>query len=345
MLKSKALVEYTLCAPLDSLPRFPQTVAVIGAGSIGYRHLRNLESLGIRRLLVCDSDHSLLAQRRAEHPSRKFSTDLFDLIAEEPNAVVVASPSALHEHHTGQALSLGCAVFVEKPVSPTLEGIETLARQAMERDIVTLVACNMRFHPGPAKLRQLLHEKAIGDLISYRVHTGSYLPGWRPQHDYRQSYSASTESGGAILDCIHELDLALWYAGPAKLVAAKHVPAKTIGLATDGLAEIILQHETGALGSVHLNFVERDYRRSCLCLGTEGTLEWNFHQPEVLQYGRRAQEVVRHALPVDWQINDMYLDEMRHFLDCVTEKRPTQNSIAESLSCLRLALQARASAL
>src|SRR5262249_43938305 len=218
-------------------------------------------------------------------------------------------------------------------------------QEATERNIATLVACNMRFHPGPAKVRQLLNEGVIGDLIFYRLHTGSYLPGWRPDQDYRQSYSASIESGGAILDCIHELDLALWYAGPAQLVAAKHIPGDSIGLETDGLAEILLQHEAGTLGSIHLNFVERDYRRSCLCVGTQGTLEWIFDRPEVVQYGQSPQELVRHSLPIDWQINDMYLDEMRYFLDCIAESRPTQNSIADSLPCLRLALQARASTL
>ena len=123
----------------------------------------------------------------------------------------------------------------------------------------------MRFHPGPAAVRRLLKDGAIGDLISYRLHTGSYLPLWRPHQDYRQSYSASEETGGAILDCIHELDLALWYAGPAQLIAAKHLPARSIGLQTDGLAEILLQHDIGnRIGSIHLNFIERDYRRSCV---------------------------------------------------------------------------------
>jgi predicted dehydrogenase len=323
----------------------PQTMAIIGAGSIGYRHLQNLEQLGVEQLIVCDPNRELLARRKIEHPNWKFYADLSDVTGEAPEAVVVASPSALHEEHTRQALAWGCAVFVEKPLSSTLAGMERLGQEATERNIATLVACNMRFHPGPAMVRQLLNERVIGDLIFYRLHTGSYLPDWRPDQDYRQTYSASIESGGAILDCIHELDLALWYAGPAQLLAAKHIPGHGIGLETDGLAEILLQHEAGTLGSVHLNFIESDYRRSCLCVGTQGTLEWIFDRPEVVQYGQSPQELVRHWLPIDWQINDMYLDEMRHFLDCIAESRPTQNSIADSLPCLRLALQARASTL
>ena len=318
-----------------------RTVAVIGAGSIGYRHLRNLEWLGVQQLLVCDPDAGQQARIHAEHPNWRWYTKVDDALAQAPEAVIVASPSAYHEEHTKAALACGCAVFVEKPLACRLGRIEAVAREADDNHIVTLVACNMRFHPGPATVRRLLKEGTIGDLISYRIHTGSYLPGWRPQQDFRQSYSASVETGGAILDCIHELDLALWYAGPAQLIAAKHLPARPIGLETDGLAEILIQHASGTLGSIHLNFIERDYRRSCVCIGAEGTLEWNFHRPEVIQYGRVPDEVITHPLPDRWQVDDMYVDEMRHFLDCIVAGTPTQNSIAQNLPCLKLALEVR----
>ncbi|MBV8277878.1 MAG: Gfo/Idh/MocA family oxidoreductase [Verrucomicrobia bacterium] len=318
-----------------------RTAAVIGAGSIGYRHLRNLEKLGVNRLLIHDPSATRSARIRAEHPSWIFCPKLSDLAAEVPDAVVVASPSALHEEHTRAALAWNCAIFVEKPLSPGWGEVERLAQEALAKQVVTMVACNMRFHPGPAKVRQLLKSCAIGELISYRIHCGSYLPDWHSDQDYRQSYSASTETGGAILDCIHELDLALWYAGPGQLAAARHLPARSIGLETDGLAEILIQHDAGAVGSIHLNFVERDYRRSCICIGSEGTLEWNFHRPELVQYGLSADEVIKHPLPNPWELNEMYVDEMRHFLSCIAEGHPTENSIAQSLPCLRLALDAR----
>ena len=328
------------------MPNKPvRAAAVIGAGSIGSRHLRNLEQLGIERLLVCDPDPTQRERIQAAEPRYKCYPNIDDTLAEAPEAVIVASPSACHEEHTAAALARRCAVFVEKPLSYRLGRTEALAREADDNQIITLVACNMRFHPGPATVHRLLNDGAIGELISYRIHTGSYLPDWRPHQDFRQSYSASVETGGAILDCIHELDLALWYAGPARLIAAKRLPGRPIGLETDGLAEVLIQHETGALGSIHLNFIERDYRRSCVCIGTEGTLEWNFHRSEVIQFGRGADAAISHPLPDRWQTNDMYIDEMRHFLDCVAAGTPTQNSITQSLPCLKLALDIRASSL
>jgi predicted dehydrogenase len=320
-----------------------RTVAVIGAGSIGYRHLKNLDFLGVEKLLVYEPESTRRSQIQTDHPYWSFHSQLTDLATATPDAVIVASPSALHEEHARAALAWGAAIFVEKPLAPKWGSIRELSQEAVNKNRVTMVACNMRFHPGPALVKTLLAQGVIGDLISYRLHFGSCLPNWRPYQDYRQSYSASAQTGGAILDCIHELDLALWYAGPAELVAARHRPAIPIGLETDGLAEILLEHQTGVLGSIHLNFIEREYRRYCVCIGSSGTLEWNFHRPEVIQYGPGPTEQIRHPLPDPWELNQMYIDEMRHFLDCVAEGRPTDNSIAQNLPCLKLALEARAS--
>ena len=314
---------------------------MIGAGSIGYRHLRNLEKLGVETLIIYDPEPERRAWLQSEHPAWKTFIKLSDALGEGPDAVIIASPSALHEEQLQIAIAHRRAVFVEKPLSFTIGQLPCIAQEALDNQIVSMIACNMRFHPGPAKVRQLLKDGAIGELISYRLHSGSYLPDWHPERDYRKSYSASVETGGAILDCIHELDLALWYAGRAELIAAKRLPARTIGLETDGLAEILLQHDSGVIGSIHLNFIERDYRRSCVFIGEKGTLEWDFHHLEVKQYCSTRENIIKHPLAPQWHLNDMYVDEMRHFLGCVARAQPTQNSISESLPTLRLALAAR----
>jgi predicted dehydrogenase len=198
----------------------------------------------------------------------------------------------------------------------------------------------MRFHPGPARVKQLLEAGAIGRVIAARIVTGSYLPDWRPGTDYRDGYSASTErGGGAILDCIHEIDLALWYFGPARLLAAATAPAETIGLPVEGTAELLLRHDSGTLSSVHLNFVQRDYRRGCEVMGSEGSLYWDFNARSVrcvTPVGTRVFDS-----PPDWELDQMYRDEVIHFLECVESRRPAPNSAGDSRQTLRIALQAR----
>jgi predicted dehydrogenase len=315
-------------------------VAIFGCGSIGRRHARNLVGLGVRDIVAFDPSPE--ARRAfALELGLPVTDDVQALWNASPSLAVVASPSNLHTAQALEALQHGCHLFVEKPLSHDLNGLDLLEKEASTRGLVTMVACNMRFHPGPARVKALLEERTIGEPISARVQSGSYLPSWRPQQDYRESYSASTEWGGALLDCIHEVDLALWYMGPGKVVGSALAPARCLGLATDGVVEMILRHHSGALSSIHLNFVQRDYRRCCAVVGTEGTLYWDFSKAEVLQHGPKGDVVATYLQPPGWQLNQMYVDQFAHLMAAVRSGSETVNPLSTAASTLRVALQAR----
>lgn len=314
-------------------------IAVLGCGSIGRRHIQNLRVLG------CDvlAFDPLEAARTSMEKSDVFVTgELEDVWQARPDAVVVAAPSDLHVELAMEAARRDCHLFIEKPLSHSLEGVDALCEETENRDLTTMVACNMRFHPGPAAVRRLMREGAVGDTLALRLQSGSFLPRWRPDSDYKNSYSASPQWGGAALDCIHEIDLALWLGGAARLVGALCVPARSLELETDGLCEMILQHESGACGSVHLNFVQRDYRRTCQIIGTQGTIYWDFSARRVDVFGPDGVLAQSFGEPDGWQVNDMYVDEMKHFLECARASTATVNPLRGGLDALRIALQARA---
>lgn len=313
---------------------------VRGCGSIGQRHIKNLHSLKAGEILPFD----LLKDRR-EALSTELGLPMVNDLKEawdwKPNIVVIASDTNSHIPLALQAIEHGCHVFIEKPLSYSLDGIPKLCSEIERRQLVTMVACNLRFHPGPASVKKLLEENLVGRVIAARIQTGSYLPRWRPQQDYRMSYSASPEWGGAILDCIHEIDLALWYFGAAKVLAAFHLPAESIGLKTDGLAEIIMNHESGVLNSLHLNFVQRDYRRAFQIIGSEGTIYWDFGDQQVRVYGADGKLKQTCMEPDRWEINQMYLDELEHFLWAVKSGSQTVNPVSGGVRALEVALTAR----
>lgn len=267
-----------------------------------------------------------------------------DVWAWAPHAVVVASPSHLHLAQALDAARRGCHLFIEKPLGNSLDGVPDLLALVAERQLVTMVGCNMRFHPGPATVKRLLDDGAIGPPLFGRLQTSSYLPDWRPGTDYRQSYSASVETGGgAILDCIHELDLAIWFFGRATLESAAIVSAASLGISTEGLAELLLRHESGVLSSVHLSYMQRDYRRGCQVVGETGTLYWDFASPEVRIERGTATSV--EALPADWQVNQMYVDELSHFVRAVIGRTATTCPVTTGADVLGLALGARSASL
>lgn len=315
-------------------------LAVLGCGSIGRRHLRNLLALGARALVAFDPLEAA-CQSVSTETGIPAHTSLAAIWKFKPDAMLITAPSNLHVSLALEAARRGCDLFIEKPLSSSLDGLGELAAEIEKHNLISLVGCNMRFHPGPAAVKSLLDQNKIGAVLSARIQCGSYLPRWRPQQDYRQSYSASPEWGGAILDCIHEIDLALWYLGPASLLASARLPARPLGLETDGLAELLLRHDSGALSSVHLNFVQRDYRRGCQIIGADGTIYWDFSERVVKVFGQDGTLSDTLSEPVGWEANQMYLDEMQHFLHAVQTRQPSVNPISGGVAALKIALAAR----
>ena len=319
-------------------------IAILGCGSIGRRHVRNLTALGQTDLVLFDPDPAADSVT-ADAPAGRFVGTLDEVWRAEPEVVFVTSPSHLHVAQALEAARRSCDLFIEKPLSHDWNGVDELCGEVARRGLLSMVGCNMRFHPGPARVKALLDRGAIGRVLAARLHTGSYLPDWRPGTDYRQSYSASAaRGGGAILDCIHEIDLALWFLGPGTAVASASVPADSLGLDVEGIAEILIRHDSGALSSVHLSILQRNYQRECRLVGSEGTLAWNFEEPTVTLQGGGGAAARRDPLPADWSINDMYLDELRDFLGCVERRAAPSNSVNEARATLRVALEAKATA-
>jgi predicted dehydrogenase len=313
---------------------------VVGGGSIGTRHVRNLRQLDVGPVAFVEPNEACRAALADECRAPAFFS-LEEGLAWRPDCVVLATPTDLHVAQALQAARAGCHLFIEKPLSHNRAGIGALQGEVKRRGLVTMVGCNMRYHPGPATVKTLLDEGVIGRVLAARLHTGSYLPRWRPRQDYRHSYSASTEHGGAVLDCIHEIDLALWCFGPARLLAAAMQPAASLGLETDGLAEILLRHDSGVLASAHLNFVQRDMHRSMQVVGTDGTIRWDFTLRQVELYGCDGQLARVLPQPDGWQLNQMYVDEMSDFLEAVRLRQPTVNPLAGGIAALEIALAAR----
>ena len=316
---------------------------VVGGGSIGSRHLRNLKKLGVERLGLVETDVSRRESIAAEVPVAGFS-QLTEGLDWAPNFVVVATPTHLHAAQTLEIVRAGFPVFVEKPLSHTIDGVSEIARLVTQKKLVSLVGCNMRFHPGPAKVKELIDEGRLGKILFARIHAGSYLPDWRPNSDYRSNYAARVETGGGcILDCIHEIDLARWYLGEVKSVFCSAEHLSSIEIETEDVAILVCRHAGGALSEVHLDYVQRTYERGCQIVGELGSIFWDFNAKAVRWYNAANNEWTTYPQPEKWDINQMYVDEMKHFLDCLAEQRATTLPIPEAAAVMRIVFAAKTS--
>ena len=322
----------------------PSRFLVVGCGSIGRRHAKNLRALGVSDMLAFD----LRSDRREDVMSTYGIGTVASLEAAwnyDPEVVLVTVPTSLHVAMALEAAFRGCHLFIEKPLSHDLDGVKRLLDTVKQNNLVTLVGCNMRFHPGLSTLKSLLADRAVGNVIAARVEVGQYLPDWRPGEDYRQSYSARREQGGGvILDAIHEIDYIRWLLGEVVGATCWAGKLSQLEIDTEDVAAILLRFENGTVGEVHLDYIQRVYSRTCQIIGEEGTLYWDYTAGEVRWFSAQTKQWKVCANPNGWEPNQMYLDEMKHFLRCLAGEEKPVLDVFDAARVLGIALAAKESA-
>jgi predicted dehydrogenase len=245
-------------------------VLVYGTGSIGSRHLSVLrERLGVAVVALP------VRPERAEELSRSgydVVRSLKELSGLEPKSSIVATDTARHVEDAIALLAFG-DVLVEKPVAPIARGIASLASAASASQRAVFVAFPFRFDPGFRALAA--HCARIGRLLSVRIECESYLPNWRPQRDYRDSYSARAAEGGVLRDLAHELDYAVRLFGRPDGVFCGVANRSILGIEAEESADLWWEGRDCVPVSVHLDYLSPISRRVVRVVGTLGTVTWD----------------------------------------------------------------------
>lgn len=314
-------------------------VLVVGAGSIGRRHIRNLRSLGCEEIVVCRSRTEGSAELEAEFGVRCVY-DLEEALMEGVDGCVIANHTSMHVRTAITCVEHGCHLLIEKPLAASMDEVSALIELAREHRVRTVMGYNLRFHPLLQEARRRLGRGELGRVYSVRAWVGQYLPDWHPGEDYRQGYAARADlGGGAVLTLSHELDYLYWLFGPVARVTAMTAQPSPLELGVESVAEISLGFQSGMVGQVHLDYLQRTVRRGFEIIGETGTMQGDFvrSQLEICRPGQAEPEVI--AAPVADR-NEIYLREMAHFLDCARGLCESEIPLEDGAAVLKIALAA-----
>jgi len=309
---------------------------IAGLGSIGRRHLRNLVALGERDIHLYRTHRSTLPNN--DLTAFPVKTDLAAALALQPDAVIISNPTACHLKVALPAAHAGCHLLMEKPVADRLDAqVNALQQMVNDRNLQTLVGYQFRFHPVLLQLRELLTTGVLGKVYSFRVHWGEYLPGWHPWEDYRGSYAARKDLGGGVVNTLsHPIDYARWLFGEVSALYARTGHLSSLELDVEDTVEIILEFMNGTLGSIHLDYYQRppSHWMEVSCEG--GQIRWDNDTGIGQVYyvdGDRREELTP---PLGFERNDLFLDEMRHFIALIKGESLSRCSLSDGIRTLEL---------
>ena len=317
-------------------------ILVVGAGSIGERHLRCYLATGRADVSVCEID----AVRRNVAADRygieaRFE-DVREALERPWDAVLIATPAHTHIPIAIQVVQSGCNVLIEKPLSTSLEGIEKLQQLVAEKNLITAVSYQLRSHPAVRSMKAALDSGRFGKPLQVYMTSGQSFPYYRPA--YRDTYFTDRRTGGgAIQDAItHMLNLAEWLVGPMTRISADAGHQKLDGVTVEDTVHILARHDT-VMANYALNMYQHPNEGQITVVCEEGTVKFEAmrHRWQCMTEadGQWEESVHRFESRDSW-----YIENAAIMLDVLERKCEPLCTLEDGLQTLRVNLAALVSA-
>jgi len=315
---------------------------VIGSGSIGRRHVQCLKDLGVANVYICEPVEATRKLTEQLYDIRESFAMVEEALERHYDGVMVAVPNHLHAEVACKVIEKKLDLLIEKPIEINLPAARRIQDAVEQHNVICQVAYVFRFDPALSKAYGIVKSGRLGKIYSADLTAGQYLPDWRPGIDYRTNYSAIKAQGGGIcLDHSHEFDYFRWFFGEAKEVMSVVDRTSDLEIDVEDIAESLIVCENGMIGRVHLDCLSRAARRHLYVNGSEGMLECDIRSGELRTFIGGSDH---------WQYwnfgterNVRYREQLKHFFECVKERKQPLVTAADGVKTLELTLKVRGS--
>lgn len=297
---------------------------IVGCGSVGKRHARNLNALGCQ-ISCFDPSEDRAKELLKEMNVHSWHIDFEECYKNEYDGVVICSPTAYHAEQTVKSIKFNLPVLLEKPPAKTLTETSKMLEAISQSNASVLLGYTWRWWQPLRRAKALIDEGEIGKLLHVQFHMSAHLADWHPWEAYQSFFMASAEQGGgALLDESHWIDLMLWFFGKPESVFAQVEKNSVLEISSDDNVDAIINYNNGLRITLHLDLYGRPHEKFIRFIGEDGTLIWSV-DPNEIKIGKNFQQ--------EWSVekfycerNDMFIDVAKEFLDVVKLKKiPTCN--------------------
>lgn len=304
-------------------------IVFVGLGSIGQRHLQNIQKIYENKninfySLKRSSNKKVIKNGKVLSKSDiinyykiKLIYDVKEITSIRPDIIIISNPSSLHLDTTLKLLKYSNNFFIEKPLGDDRKKITHLLKISQEKRKYIFIGLQTRFHPMIKFLKKIIETKLHGEIITSKLEFLTYLPNHHKYEDYRNSYAANKKLGGsAIANLVHEVDLINYLFGhPNKILS---FDKKTNILESDikdyFSSKLIYKNKFDI--NLALSMSEINEKRSVLIKFQKKTIICDLNKNKLTIYDNKTGKKIIKNFKL--KRNDLFLDEMKYFLKQTT---------------------------
>lgn len=316
--------------------------AVIGLGSMGKRRIRSLISLGEKNIIGID-----IREDRRKNSEEEYGIKTYEKLEEiqnisDINAFIISVPPEMHMKYAHYAIDNNIHSFIEASVVNE-NMLELIRKSEAKSNIKICPSCTLKFHPSIRLIKKIVDENGIGKLSNFSYHSGQYLPDWHPWEKIEDYYVSKRTTGGCREIVPFELTWLNWVFGEPNNVFGYKAKTINLGVDIDDVYAITLQYKSGAIGTLLVDVVSRVATRKITINGDNGQIFWDWNKKKVEVYDAIEKRLVIYGEPEGMAatgynkniIEEMYVDEIKSFIDTIDGENIFPNSLANDYQILR----------
>lgn len=288
-------------------------IIIVGFGSIGKRHYGNLRQLGFENVYAYDIDKKKITGKKI----KTVKTINYKTLAQFEVAFI-CNPTNSHVKTAFQCARAGCHLFIEKPLSHNLAGIDELQKLCKKNKLIVMVACNYLFHNGVRKMKSILQEGLYGRPILSRTVCIS------PVHT---KYILVVDFGSHIVNYLQV------FLGNIKKGVVYKSKTSIFGIKGIEAATVLFKHSSGILSAVFIDYISRIRAHRVEMTTDRGMLTIDFVKGLITFENENKSKILYKGGD---DINKMFIDEIKHFFECIDKRKKPLQSLEDGKNVVEI---------
>ena len=312
-------------------------ILIIGFGSIGQRHYRNLNQIFKKninffllrkkyKVPLLDANNNIKKYQKNSIPLSNILKSLNEIKLKKLkiDAAFICNPSSMHMKYLIWLLKNNINTFVEKPLSNNLKRIPELEKILKKTSAISMIGYQMRFNP---IIKFLSVEKNckihVGKINFVQINNGEDVRTFHPWEDYKTSYTSKKNLGGGVtLSQIHEFDYFNLLFKNYKIVDSKSIVSKIsdMNIDVDDTSSHIFKlnkQKSSLICTINLNFYQKPKSRTIKYIGDKGTLIADLNKKHLKIFKKKKVLIKKFK----FSRNDLFLKELVYFFNCIKNNK------------------------